>query len=313
MLRAGFAAFPIALLVFAVLAWLGPRLLWGQSWRANTHLAVASLPTCLAAQATGRAWAAELRAGNIDTRAAFWSATVHGQRMWDFLPAVWATDAVKTYGTATASGWDGTKRLYDVTPLAAVTGQRTCLIYSFGSNLQTEFEESMLRSTACNIFTFDCTVRLELMEAKIAAITAVSPNFAARFHFLPYCVGAEGRRMTMHGMTNGEGSTDEILRSGKSIMSELGHSRVDLIKMDTEGGEHVVIPDLARMDGPALPSQVNFELHKVGTAGSGLFNLFTSVAALVDVGYVLVSRDDNLVETGCCTELTFVLGCGRVY
>jgi hypothetical protein len=330
---AGFSAYPLLLFAIAALAWLGPRLLWSQSWRANTQIAVASLPTCLAAQAAGLAWAAELRAGNIDTRAAFWRASARGERMWDFLPTVWATDAVKTYGSATANGWDGTKRLYDVSPLAAAaaapvasapaaaaTAAARCVIYSFGSNLQTEFEESMLRATACDIFTFDCTVRADAMAAKIAAVTATLPSAAlpgggaplsaaARFHFLPYCVGKEGHRVTMSGMNNGENSVESTLRSVPSIMAELGHARIDLLKMDTEGGEHIALPEVAKLVGPALPPQINFELHRMSAPGEGLLGQFVAVSSLIDAGYVLVSRDDNLVAAGCCSELTFVLGC----
>ena len=62
----------------------------------------------------------------------------------------------------------------------------------------------------------------------------------------------------------------------------------------------------------ALPPQLSFELHTQGAANAGLGARFGAVAALVDAGYVLVSRDDNLVVPGCCTELTFIHGCKGV-
>ena len=337
----GFAAVPAALLLGALLAWIGPRALWSQSWRASTQVAAATLPTCAAAQAAGRAWAAELRAGGIDVRTALWSAGARGVRVWDFLPPAWATEAVKTYGAAAASGWDGTKRLFDVAPLArppavaasssssAAAAARRCVIYSFGSNLQTEFEESMLRATACDIVTFDCTVRPDAMAAKMAAVVAAFVGegagasaaagaaapaavaaAAARFRFLPYCVGEEGRRVTMR--VGGKPEAETVLRSVPAIMAELGHARVDLLKMDAEGAEHVALAEVARLGAAALPPQVSFELHTHGAQGEGLGPRFAVIAALVDAGYVLVSRDDNPVVPGCCSEVTFVLGCGGI-
>lgn len=272
-------------------------------------------------------------------RTALWSAGARGERVWDFLPPSWATDAVKTYGT-TSGTWDGTKRLFDVAPLAvprAAADLRTarsaaCVIYSFGSNLQTEFEEAMLRATACDIFTFDCTVRADAMATKMAAavaafvsdsstlgtqssVTAAAATLAAakkRFSFLPYCIGREGQRVTMR--VGGQPKAETVLRSVPAIMAELGHSHVDLLKMDAEGAEHVALVEVMRLRSDALPTQINFELHTGGAEGEGLGPRFAVVAALIDAGYVLVSRDDNLIVPGCCSEVTFVLGCsGKVH
>jgi hypothetical protein len=62
-----------------------------------------------------------------------------------------------------------------------------------------------------------------------------------------------------------------------------------------------------------LPQQLSLELHD-GADGlaDSLRARFNVVAALVDVGYVLVSRDDNVIYPSCCTELTFILGCRNV-
>ena len=347
----GFAALPLAVLAAAALSWTGPRVaLWGQSWRAHTQMASATLPTCAAAQAAGRAWAAELRgdggaggAAGIDARAGYWRARVQGGRYWDFLPPPGESGAVRTYGNATANGWDGTKRLFDIERLAAARPREAsaagaaaaCVIYSFGSNLQTEFEEAMLRATSCDLVTFDCTVRTDAIAAKLAAAAsafaaegagagsvpsaAAVAAAAARMRFFPYCVGKEGRRVAMR--IGGAGPPVETtLRSVGSIMAELRHTHVDLLKMDAEGAEHSALVAMAQeamaaRPGAAalLPQQLSLELHD-GADGlaDSLRARFNVVAALVDVGYVLVSRDDNVVYPSCCTELTFILGCRNV-
>ena len=346
-----FLGIPTALILASLLAWTGPRALWSQSWRAHTQVTFASLPTCAAAQAAGRAWAAELRAGGIDVRTALWSTGARGAHVWDFLPPSWKTDEVKTYGATSDGGWDGTKRLFGLAQLASplpaaaaapeevaaglLPRPHRCVIYSFGSNLQTEFEESMLRVTACNIFTFDCTVRTDAMAAKMAAVVnafviersgaedmsgsmqggasdgaaGATSAAAARFSFLPYCVGKEGQRIAMR-VGGQPGST--VLRSVPAIMAELGHLRIDLLKMDAEGAEHFALAEVVQLGPAALPPQVNFELHTHGAQGVGLGPRFAVVAALIDAGYVLVARDDNLVEPGCCSEVTFVRGCSGI-
>ena len=115
-------------------------------------------------------------------------------------------------------------------------------------------------------------------------------------------------------------SFETALRSVSSIMAELGHTKVDLLKMDAEGAEHSALLDMAqeviaaRPGAAALPQQLSFELHEseLGLEATALGARFSVVAALIDAGYVLVSRNDNMIFPGCCTELTFILGCKRV-
>jgi hypothetical protein len=328
----------LALLALAALAWAGPRALWAQSWRASSQVTSASLRTCAAAQAAGRAWAAELRGGaaadgaaSIDTRAALWLAGAEGARVFDFLPPAWASDAVKTYWGAPASG---AIRLFDVAPLAlqrsrpaAVAGElvaagAACVIYSIGSDLRTDFEEAMLRATACDIFSLRCAVPAEALAAKMAAAGAAFATEAsgaavvARWRFVPFCVNEEGRRATIHmggdGGGGGGGGTAFLAKSVGNIMGELGHSRVNLLRVDAEGAEHVALFQMtAQLDAAKQPPQLSFVLHSPQSAAAGgLVARFGVVAALIDAGYVLVSRNDKLEELG--TELTFIRGCTRI-
>ncbi|MCX7818730.1 MAG: FkbM family methyltransferase [Kiritimatiellae bacterium] len=46
-----------------------------------------------------------------------------------------------------------------------------------------------------------------------------------------------------------------------TLMRELGHPRVDLVKMDIEGGEYRVIADLVEMPAAARPIQLLVEFH----------------------------------------------------
>jgi hypothetical protein len=137
-------------------------------------------------------------------------------------------------------------------------------------------------------------------------VIAAIHGAAQRLFFRPYCAGREGVRVDITGMRGNRVAT--TLRSVHSVMAELGHARVDLLKVDVEGAEHVAIPDLLR-SGAQLPPQVSFELHHRGDADKGGAAFWGPVTALVEAGYQLVSREDNMHAPYCCTELTFIKGC----
>ena len=220
-----------------------------------------------------------------------------GHQRFDYLPPAWAAPTVR-YGPP----GDASKLLLDVSALRESSAP--CIIYSLGGNMQTEFEEAMLLSTACRVNTFDCTVSEDLMANAIAR----APQSKGRFFFFPFCVGVQGTAAVIKGKTT-------TLRSVSSIMGELGHSRLDLLKMDVEGGEHTALPAFVHdLAAGTLPAQVSFELHWMGeNSAVELWDTLAAVRALVDAGYVLYSREDNPLCGGGCTELSMVKGCDATY
>lgn len=281
-----FLAAALAPLLVALLVWARARAaLLSASYAAQPPLA-----TCAAARAAAARWLAALPA---DT--AFEPTLVHrgGHAAFGLLPPAWAAPVVR-YGALSdasrAPESDGAKLLLDVRGLAA-----PCVIYSLGGNQQTEFEEAMLAATSCAVWTFDCTVT----EAAMAPLIKRTRGGAGRFFFRPYCVGGiNGDRVTIKGEA-------VVLRSVTSIMAELSHARVDLLKMDIEGAEHDALPAFLSAIAPvALPAQISLELHWQLRA----LNSLRVVRELVRAGYVLASREDNPFCTEC-TEVTFVSGC----
>jgi hypothetical protein len=280
--RAFFAA-AFAPLIIALLAWVRAR----ASLLLASYAAQPPLATCAEARAAAARWLSALPAD-----IAFEPALMHsgGHSAFGLLPPAWAAPVVR-YGALSdasrAPESDGAKLLLDVRGLAA-----PCVIYSLGGNQQTEFEEAMLDATACTVWTFDCTVK----AAAMAPLIKRARGGAGRFSFRPYCIGGiDGNHATIKGETI-------ALRSVASIMAELGHTRVDLLKMDIEGAEHYALPAFLAATVPtALPAQVALELHWQGRALESL----SVVRDLVRAGYVLASREDNAYCTEC-SEVTFV-------
>jgi hypothetical protein len=179
------------------------------------------------------------------------------------------------------SGDDGGKW---VCGLAAL--QQGCIIYSLGSDGNFAFENSMVESSPCEIHTFDCTIT----SAKVPG------NLNPRIHFHPLCLGDDADN----------GAKAGSYRSLSSLMAELGHAQVQLLKMDIEGYEFRVIEALFKGflagKGSSLPLQIAFEQHYLtntevgwGKQNPGLSAGDMAIAwvNLAEMGYVLVHREDQ--------------------
>ena len=120
-----------------------------------------------------------------------------------------------------------------------------CVIYSFGSNGDTSFEETMLEKTKCSVWTFDPT----LDASNLAKVNAVA-----------------GLNFTSVGLADMDG---EMAIAGKvlpvrtlhTLMRERGHTWVDLLKMDIEGWEWTVLDGIIRKGSPLPVSQAQIEFH----------------------------------------------------
>ncbi|MCC7338460.1 MAG: FkbM family methyltransferase [Pirellulaceae bacterium] len=76
----------------------------------------------------------------------------------------------------------------------------------------------------------------------------------------------------------------------QTIMTELGHEQVDLLKMDIEGAEYAVIDDLAKLE--RLPNQLLVEFHHRQN-GFSIGNTKAAVQTLRKVGYRLFHVSEN--------------------
>lgn len=214
------------------------------------------------------------------------------ERKWgrfDISPPVQPCAPMLRYGEG-----DGGKVLCNITALA-----HGCIIYSLGSKNQFGFEEEMVAKTPCELHTFDCT-------------SSKPTDLHPRIHFHSVCIGGED---------SSSGETGRKYRSLQGIARELGHTHIDLIKMDIEGHEYNVVESIFRgiADGAAaslavLPGQLSFEVHyarrffqaqnlKAEKLSAGEIALMW--VQLSDLGYVMVSREDNTL-CASCAEFTAV-------
>ncbi|GAQ84755.1 hypothetical protein KFL_002040140 [Klebsormidium nitens] len=192
---------------------------------------------------------------------------------------------IERMGGVEAVSGDGGKLLCGIDRIMGT--QPDCTVFSLGSNNDFSFEDSIAKTTKCHLQTFDCTVRQP----------RVPDDISDRVTFHQICLGTAKE-------TKGELEFMSIV----DVAALLGQtSPPNLFKMDIEGGEWDVFQDLLRSESAhLLPYQLSLELH---WCMSGRRKTVADVAMLMhllyDVGYRVISREDNVL-CECCTELTFI-------
>jgi hypothetical protein len=189
--------------------------------------------------------------------------------------------------------------------------EKTCIVYSIGGNNQWDFEIELLKKTPCEIHTFDCTGRQSRFR---------KPD-SERLHFHHVCLGTDHEdAKTEEGCDTVKcGATWTLLE----MQQRLGHTRIDLLKLDIEGFEWPLLESWPILTDPEAPNmlhpmqllveihyQTQFaELRGPGVGGRGDFKFALDMvnlqARFLRMGYVVVERDDNK-HCKHCTELTLV-------
>lgn len=172
------------------------------------------------------------------------------------------------------------------------------IVYSFGVGEDVSFDLELIRAFGCEVYAFDPTPR------SVAFVASQVRD--EHFHFTAIGIAASDGTVTVGKPENpnhvshykpakgpigdsGRWTQFEVKRYD-TIRRELGHARVDLLKLDIEGFEFEVIPDLARAD--VLPAQVLVDFHH-GMYGYREADTSRAVKALGMAGYALFHVAEN--------------------
>jgi len=179
------------------------------------------------------------------------------------------------------------------------------IVYSFGVGEDISFDLELIGRYGCAIHAFDPTPKsLRWIEEQTLPREFVMHQYAlartdgALELFAP--ANAEhASYSSLAGSAHLSGSSISVpAKRLDTIMRELGHSRVDLVKMDIEGAEYGVIDSLER--GGIAPLQLLIEFHH-RFAGAGLPATKRAVNRLRELGYLLY----NVSASG--EDFSFVL------
>lgn len=182
------------------------------------------------------------------------------------------------------------------------------IVYSLGIGEDVDFDLMLMRRFGCALHAFDPTPSTVDWIAQ--------RGLPAPFHFHPWAVTArdgtlklyprirrDGSASTvMYTMVKEEASADQAIEvpamSLGTIARQLGHDRIDLLKMDIEGAEYEVLDNL--LDSAVKPTQLLVEFHH-RFPGIGPERTEAMIRKLRDTGYCLFA----IAETG--RELSFML------
>lgn len=141
------------------------------------------------------------------------------------------------------------------------------VVYSFGIGEDASFDLDLIRETGCSVHGFDPTPK---------SIAWVGQNIREdRFILHPWALGKEDGTLKLWMPDNPDHVSASLVsasnrsndsfeaesRSLRSIMDELGHTRVDVLKMDIEGAEYGVIDGLCADGTISRVDQFLVEFH----------------------------------------------------
>jgi len=162
------------------------------------------------------------------------------------------------------------------------------IAYSFGVGTDISFDAALIALRGVTVHAFDPTPRsVEWVKAQ---------SLPDRFEFHPWGIAGFDGTATFHapkdpthvshtlleGGNVGTGSVEVPVFRLRTIMSKLGHDRIDILKMDIEGAEYDVLPDVLA-SGLAIP-QILIEFHH-RRSGVPLSRTQSAVTALEQAGY----------------------------
>jgi FkbM family methyltransferase len=180
------------------------------------------------------------------------------------------------------------------------------VVYSFGVGEDVSFDLGLIERYGCFVHAFDPTERsiawargnVDHLLWKLHPVGIAAEDGKAEF-----TTPADNTHVSFFRATNGAaGSQDAVhltVRSLPSIMRELSHDRIDLLKMDVEGFEYEVLQ--AMLETSLRPAQIAVEFHH-RMYGYDAAATNEAVTALQQNGYVLFHVSDTGREYSFCTS-----------
>ena len=173
------------------------------------------------------------------------------------------------------------------------------IVYSFGIGKDISFDRSINAKYGCKVFGFDPTPEviewlgsLDDLSFFVYKATALGVIDGTEKFYFP----KNESNISMSTLSGNFNETKHIeveIARLSTLMSELGHTRIDLLKMDIEGSEYEVIPEILSQN--LVISQLLIEMHHFfdSFSGNDSKNL---IDQLRSAGFELTSISDSLCE-----------------
>lgn len=182
-----------------------------------------------------------------------------------------------------------------IVPSDAVQAHSVCYCVGVGEDIS--FDLALMERFGCEVHAFDPTPR---------AIEFVRRNAAdvPRFHFHPVGVWDRDELLRFYAPSNPAHVSHSVMnlqqtdsyfeapcRSLTSLMKELGHTRIDLLKLDVEGAEHRVIAAMLEHGVTVKVLCVEFDEATMELTPESRQRIVATADALASHGYQLVAQE----------------------
>jgi FkbM family methyltransferase len=174
------------------------------------------------------------------------------------------------------------------------------VVYSFGIGEDISFDEAIIKRHSCRVFGFDPTPKsIDWVKKQ---------KLPVRFHFFEYGISNKTGSVDFYLPNNPEhvsGSAtvqlnvndkEKIIVKMKSlndIVTELGHSHIDILKMDIEGTEYEVIEDI--LNSKISITQILIEFHD-RFVENGMAKSMRAVKKFNDSGFEIFAISESFEE-----------------
>jgi FkbM family methyltransferase len=174
------------------------------------------------------------------------------------------------------------------------------ILYSLGVGEDISFDLAMIDKYEVQVYAFDPTpVSIEWIKRQ---------NLPEQFHFFAYGIASFDGTAMFFARKDTEQGTYSMLERRKrktagiemtfhrlsTIMHELGHQKIDILKMDIEGAEYEVIDDL--LAAPIDIDQLLVEFHHKKFKNVGVYDTRRTIKKLQKNNFRIFSVSDRQRE-----------------
>lgn len=174
------------------------------------------------------------------------------------------------------------------------------IVYSIGTGTDASFDLDVMKELGCKVFAFDPTPK----SIRWVADSKLPPDFI----FTPLGLGIRNETAVFYlpkndAYVSGSVIQNDFVDQGKRVEVELrtlrtfvtkhGHEKIDVLKMDIEGAEYEVLPDI--LNSGIQIGQILVEFHH-RMVEDGYAKTKAAVQLLRDHGFVPFAWSDRLEE-----------------
>ena len=169
---------------------------------------------------------------------------------------------------------------------------RHSTVYSFGVGEDATFDTTLIKKFGLTVHAFDPTPKsIEWVKRQAFSDRFVMHDFGiASFDGVVSFNPPEDPSHVSHTLLDRPATKEQAISVSvkrlPTIMKELGHDQIDILKMDIEGAEYDVIDDVKSSD--IRPQQILVEFHH-RFPGVGLHKTKIAIEKIFSMGYSLFS------------------------